>query len=84
MAIEKILEKEFSFTFKAKPKVKLKVYCSCGKKYIVKEKFPSWNGSYTSKTECPKCKEVSSIKHNFKYPDEGPEYIAEIVTGKVA
>jgi hypothetical protein len=84
MTIEKILEREFSFTFKSKPKIKLKVLCSCGKKYIIKEQFPSWNGNYSAKTECPKCKDVSYIKHNFRYPDKGPEYTPEIATEKIA
>ncbi|VVB83399.1 Uncharacterised protein [uncultured archaeon] len=87
MAIEKILEQEFSFTWKAKPKIKLKVLCSnCGKKYIVKEKFPSWNQSYIREAKCPnpKCGDVSYIQHDLRYPDKGPEYTPAVVPGKVA
>ena len=85
MGVEKILEKEWDFVFlTTRPKIKLKVFCSCGKKYIIKEDFNSWNQSYTRRTECPKCKDESFIKHKLSYPDEGPKYTAEIVTEKIA
>ena len=83
MGIDKILEKEFDPGWNGKPKIKLKVHCSCGENYIIKEKFFSLTGTYTRKTKCPKCNDVSSLRHNLSYPDEGPKYLPEIVFEEV-
>ena len=83
MGVDKILEKEFGSDWDGKPKVRLKAHCSCGKNYIIKEKFQSWNGIYEREIKCPKCNDISSLLHNLSYPDEGPKYKVEIVTEEV-
>ncbi|MEK6827287.1 MAG: hypothetical protein AABX99_02265 [Nanoarchaeota archaeon] len=85
MGVEKILEKEFGFTiWSGEPFARLKVLCSCGKKYIVKEKFISRGGDYIRSAKCPnsECGDISSIIYRLSYPDEGPIYNAEVVTEK--
>ncbi len=63
MAIERILKTKIRTTFFWDMKVKLKVHCSCGKNYSIKEKFDGQEDEYTRENTCPKCNETSLIKH---------------------
>lgn len=85
MSLEKLLEVEFkpAFCEFAKAKVILKVHCSCGKDYKIKEKFPEkylGENYYVKASKCPKCKDVSYVEHKIITREDDADYSAIIVT----
>jgi phage FluMu protein Com len=87
MSIEKILEIQFkpALDWGRNAKIKLVVHCSCGKNYLIKEKLPEWMTKvrYILPSKCPKCKNVSYIKHSLSAGHKGSDYLPEIVTDEV-
>jgi len=85
MTIERLLETDFKPApmWGIRARIKLSVHCSCGKDYIIKEKFyERYSGmvrEYIRPTKCPKCKEISYIKHIIQSGKDYAVYSPEIV-----
>lgn len=69
-------------------KVHILVHCSCGKDYLLKEKFPASTTlsiqNHVKPTTCPDCKDVSYVEHvNKVYRSDYATYSPRIVTTQV-
>ncbi len=88
MAIEYILESYY----KPAPewsdiaKIKLKVHCSCGKSYKIKEKFYEkylGDREYIRSTKCPSCKDISYIEYTITSKQDSSKCNLKIVTNEI-
>ncbi len=80
MAIEKILSNEINYDF-IFPRVKLRVHCSCGKDYTIRQKLNSRHGNNTAEThgyKCRECKETSYIQ----YTGTGAKIVTDEILNK--
>ena len=68
MGIVEVLEKEFEeYFWSDKGTVKVKVHCSCGRDYSIKEKKMGFPGVIIRPTICPQCREESYLRYEFLY-----------------
>lgn len=72
MAIEHILEHDIKVSWSGWTtiaiKTKTNVHCSCGKDYLIKNKFKetrTGEKNYTRPSKCPKCKEISYLDYSM-------------------